>query len=158
MFNISLDKSASNQHCSPEDPGPKYLFYKLGLEGKKLNVKTNGVEDLKILACHVRFRWFKETGFPFVSPILPPMIKKTVGWFKFIWIINFYVGNAELANFIIRGVLLTLMSLFGMVANTLSIIVFRRPEMKSSTINRILISKIHPKLMLLYIMPTSLFY
>ena len=66
MFNISLDKSASNQHCSPEDPGPKYLFYKLGLEGKKLNVKTKGVEDLKILACLVRFRWFKETGFLFV--------------------------------------------------------------------------------------------
>ena len=91
----------------------------------------------------------KKQVFPFVSPILPPMIKKTVEWFKFILIIIFYVGDAELANFIIRGVLLTLMSLFGMVANTLSIIVFRRPEMKSSTINRILISKIHPQLMTL---------
>ena len=42
MFNISSDKTASNQHCSPEDPGPKYLFYKLGLEvgGEKLNVRT----------------------------------------------------------------------------------------------------------------------
>ena len=48
MFNISLDKSASNQHCSPEYPGPKYLFYKLGLEGKKLKVETKGVEGLKI--------------------------------------------------------------------------------------------------------------
>ena len=46
MFNISLDKTASNQHCSPEDPGPKFLFYKLGLEGKRLNVKTMGAEDL----------------------------------------------------------------------------------------------------------------
>ena len=51
MFNISLDKSASNQHCSSEDPGPKYLFYKLGLEGKKLKVETKEVDDLKIWAC-----------------------------------------------------------------------------------------------------------
>ena len=53
----------------------------------------------------------------------------------------FFVGNDELANFIIRGVLLTIMTLFGLVANTLSIVVFTRPEMKS-TINRLLIGKI----------------
>ena len=59
----------------------------------------------------------------------------------FFYKLNFLEGNYELANFIIRGVLLTMMTLFGLVANTLSIIVFRRPGMKS-TINRILIGKI----------------
>lgn len=71
MLNISLDKSASNQHCSPEDPGPKYLFYKLGLEGKRLKVKTKVAEDLKIWACHVRFKVLQRNRFPFVPPILP---------------------------------------------------------------------------------------
>ena len=55
--------------------------------------------------------------------------------------IYFFLGNDELANFIIRGVLVTMMALFGMVANTLSIVVFNRPETKSSTMNRLLISK-----------------
>ena len=53
------------------------------------------------------------------------------------------IGNDELAIFIIRGVLLTMMALFGIVANTLSIIVFSSPEIKSSTMNRLVISKIH---------------
>ena len=56
-------------------------------------------------------------------------------------IIYLFLGNDELANFIIRGVLVTIMALFGMVANTLSIIVFSRPKTKSSTMNRLLISK-----------------
>ena len=55
--------------------------------------------------------------------------------------IYLFLGNNELANFIIRGVLVTMMALFGMVANALSTIVFSRPETKSSTMNRLLISK-----------------
>ena len=65
-----------------------------------------------------------------------------------------HVGNDELANFIIRGVLLTMMSLFGLVANTLSIIVFRTPEMKS-TINRMLIGKIQKTLIHRLMLPNT---
>ena len=52
----------------------------------------------------------------------------------------FVSGNDEVVNFAIRGVLISSISILGMIANSLCVIVFTRPEMKSP-INTILTGK-----------------
>ena len=46
IFTFSLVMSDSNEDSSQEKPCPKYLFYKLGLEGKILNI-CNLVPSIK---------------------------------------------------------------------------------------------------------------